>query len=251
MISLALAAGYATRMYPLTKHFPKPLLPVAGVTILDRLLSDLDRLDAIERHVVVSNHIFLGHFEDWLKRTPIKKPVALIDDGTQSNERRLGAVKDIQLAVEREGIADDLFVLAADNLLDFSLKALADEFQKDGVSRIFCYRETDGDRLRRCGVMTPDESMRVVRMIEKPQNPETDWAVPPFYLYARRDVPLIKEAIEGGANTDAPGSLVSWMCERTEIRAVPMPGRRVDVGSLAAYEAIRDVGLIMGPRGVI
>ncbi len=243
MISLALAAGYATRMYPLTEQFPKPLLPIAGVTILDRLLLDLDHLDAIDRHVVVSNHKFIAHFQDWLKSTPVKKPVTLIDDGTTDNEHRLGAVVDMQLAIEREGIMDDLFVLAADNLLDFSLKALVDAFAKDGVSRVFCYREPDAEKLRRCGVLTPDESMRVVRMAEKPEYPETSWAVPPFYLYAKRDLPLIKAAIEEGANTDAPGSLVAWMCRRAEIRAMEMPGRRVDVGSLSAYEAIREQGI--------
>ncbi len=243
MISLALAAGYATRMYPLTENFPKPLLPVQGTTILDRLLADLDRLDRIERHVVVSNHKFIGHFEAWRHETPLKKPVSLIDDGTTGNENRLGAVRDIQLAIEREAIDDDLFVLAADNLLDFSLQTLADAFATDCISRIYSYQERDPVKLRRCGVMTPDADMRVVRMAEKPQDPETNWAVPPFYLYSRRDLPLVRAAIEDGVHTDAPGSLVAWMCLKTAIRALEMPGRRVDIGNLSAYEAIKDKGI--------
>ena len=243
MISLALAAGYATRMYPLTENFPKPLLPVAGLTILDRLLMDLDRMDEVERHVVVSNHKFIDHFEKWKRETPLKKPIVLIDDGTTSNEDRLGAVRDIQLAVDREQIDDDLFVMAADNLLDFSLRALVDAFLQDGVSRIFCYREPDLAMLRRCGVVTLDDGFRAIRMVEKPQQPESNWAVPPFYLYARGDVPQIAKAIADGANVDAPGSLVSWLCERTEIKALEMPGKRVDVGSLEAYERVKVKGI--------
>ena len=239
MISLALAAGYATRMYPLTENFPKPLLPVGGIMILDRLLMDLDALPEIERHVVVSNHKFIDHFEDWRKRTPLKKPITLIDDGTTSNDNRLGAVRDIQLTIERECIDDDILVLAADNLLDFSLSVLVRAYDQSGASQIFCYREDDLSVLRRCGVATLSADFRVIHMVEKPSEPQSHWAVPPFYLYARRDLALIADAISGGVNVDAPGSLVSWLCERTEIRATEMPGKRIDVGTLEAYERLK------------
>lgn len=240
MISIALAAGYATRMYPLTENFPKPLLDVGGSTILDRLLWDLDGLDIIERHVVVSNHKFIDHFEAWRRVTPLRKPVTVIDDGTTGNDNRLGAVRDIQLGIDREHIDDDILVLAADNVLDFSLGALVSAHAKSGTSQIFCYDEPDMGVLRRCGVAEMDGDMRVVSMVEKPPEPKSHWAVPPFYLYAKKDVPLIAAAIEGGVNVDAPGSLVSWLCGRTDIRANVMPGKRIDVGSLDAYERLKD-----------
>ena len=195
MVTLALAAGYATRMYPLTERFPKPLLPVAGRTILDRLLKDLDGIEAVERHIVVSNHKFIGAFEDWRAGADLRKPVTLIDDGTMDNEGRLGAVKDIVLAIEAEQLDDDVFVLAADNLLDFSLGALVEGFMENRASRIFVYAEEDEQKLRRCGVATLDDAFRLVEMEEKPQRPKSRWAIPPFYLYAREDVKRIREAV--------------------------------------------------------
>ena len=240
MITVALAAGYATRMYPLTEDFPKPLLPVGGRTILDLLLCDLDEIEDVVRHVVVSNHKFIRHFERWAHETPLKKPVTLIDDGSISNESRLGAVNDLLLAIEREHLRDDLLVLAADNLLDFSLRALTDAFAKSGRSQLFCYHEADIAVLKRCGVATLDAQRRMISMEEKPPQPKSHWAVPPFYLFAAGDVGLIRDVVDEGIQTDAPGSLVAALCERAHIEAQQMPGRRVDVGNLEAYARVKD-----------
>lgn len=239
MISIVLCAGYATRMYPLTENFPKPLLPVWGSSILERLILDLDQIPGITRHVVVSNHKFIGHFEGWKKATDAKKPIALIDDGSTMNENRLGAVKDIALAIEKLHLNDDLLVAAGDNLLDFSLAALADSMKQHNASTIFCYHEPDPRVLRRCGVITPDENFRVLRMEEKPPEPATHWAVPPFYAYVQSDLPLMLSGIASGVNTDAPGSLPAWLCQRTPVYAAVMPGKRVDVGDLEGYERLR------------
>ena len=119
MKCLILAAGYATRLYPLTENFPKPLLEVQGKTILDHLIDDMDSLGMIDEYVVISNHKYAHHFEAWAK-TKLQK-VTVVDDGTDSNETRLGAVKDIQFAIDALGIEDDMLVIAGDNVLDFSL----------------------------------------------------------------------------------------------------------------------------------
>jgi len=119
MKCLILAAGYATRLYPLTENFPKPLLPVQGKAILDHLIDDIDTLGAVDEYVVISNHKFAYHFIEWADRINNKK-ITVVDDGTSSNETRLGAVKDIQFAIDALGIDDDMLVIAGDNLLDFS-----------------------------------------------------------------------------------------------------------------------------------
>ena len=120
MKCLILAAGYATRLYPLTENFPKPLLEVQGKTILDWLIEDIKTSNLVDEYVVISNHKFAHHFEKWAAD---KKKVTVVDDGTSSNETRLGAVKDIQFAIEKLGLDDDMLVIAGDNLLDFSLTA--------------------------------------------------------------------------------------------------------------------------------
>ena len=230
MISIIIAAGYATRLYPLTENFPKPLLKIGNSTILDRLLDDLDTIPDIERHVVVSNHKFISHFERWAQGRP---RVALIDDGTTANEHRLGAVCDLLLALA--DIDDDILVLAADNILDFSLKGFVDYFHDKRTSLIMCHHEPSLDKLRRTGVIAVDGQMRVLQMQEKPQEPVSHWAVPPFYIYAREDLPLIRTCLDHGCGHDAPGNLAHFLATRTTLHAWPMPGTRLDIGSLDTY----------------
>lgn len=235
MTGIILAAGYATRMYPLTLNFPKPLLEVGGKKIIDHLLEDGER-SGIERFIVVSNHKFISLFREWAEG---KDNVMVLDDGSVDNEHRIGAVKDIEFAIEKAGINDDTLILAGDNVLDFSLSSFIEYGKKKGTSCIMRHRETDKARLRKTGVVTIDQSDLVLSMEEKPKEPKSEWAVPPFYYYVKEDLPLIKEGIENGCGTDAPGSFVSYLAERRPVHAFLMPGKRFDVGSIEGYEKIR------------
>ena len=235
MTGIILAAGYATRMYPLTLNFPKPLLEVGGKKIIDHLLEDGER-SGIERFIVVSNHKFISLFREWAEG---KDDVMVLDDGSVDNEHRIGAVKDIEFAIEKAGINDDTLILAGDNVLDFSLSSFIEYGKKKGTSCIMRHRETDKARLRKTGVVVIDQSDLVLSMEEKPKEPKSEWAVPPFYYYVKEDLPLIKEGIENGCGTDAPGSFVSYLAERRPVHAFLMPGKRFDVGSIEGYEKIR------------
>lgn len=235
MTGIILAAGYATRMYPLTLNFPKPLLEVGGKKIIDHLLEDGER-SGIERFIVVSNHKFISLFREWAEG---KDNVMVLDDGSVDNEHRIGAVKDIEFAIEKAGINDDTLILAGDNVLDFSLSSFIEYGKKKGTSCIMRHRESDKARLRKTGVVTIDQSDLVLSMEEKPKEPKSEWAVPPFYYYVKEDLPLIKEGIENGCGTDAPGSFVSYLAERRPVHAFLMPGKRFDVGSIEGYEKIR------------
>ena len=235
MTGIILAAGYATRMYPLTLNFPKPLLEVGGKKIIDHLLEDGER-SGVERFVVVSNHKFISLFREWAEG---KDNVMVLDDGSVDNEHRVGAVKDIEFAIEKAGINDDTLILAGDNVLDFSLSSFIEYGKKKGTSCIMRHRESDKARLRKTGVVTIDQSDLVLSMEEKPKEPKSEWAVPPFYYYVKEDLPLIKEGIENGCGTDAPGSFVSYLAERRPVHAFLMPGKRFDVGSIEGYEKIR------------
>ena len=290
MKTITLAAGYATRLYPLTENFPKPLLEVGGKPILDHLIGDLDASGLVDGYIVVSNHRFASIFEDWAARpsarskgpgqdpqgatepgiaspkapagpsatgkgpggdpqgadhpgiarpTGQRKPnprISIVDDGTSTNETRLGAVRDIQLGIEAAGADDDLFVMAGDNLLSFSLCDFLSYAREKGTTCIMRYYEADPARLRKSGVAEVDASGRVLSMEEKPAQPKDHWCCPPFYYIARADVPKVAEAISSGCGVDAPGSFIAWLSARTTVHAWEMPGPRYDIGSLESYE---------------
>ena len=237
MKCLILAAGYATRLYPLTENFPKPLLEVKGKTILDWLIEDIDTLGEVDEYIVISNHKFAHHFNAWAEKC--SHNITVLDDGTCSNETRLGAVKDIQFAIDTLSLDTDMLVIAGDNLLDFSLTEFIKYAKKKGASAIMRYFESDEKRLLKSGVVTVDENDLITEMTEKSPTPATHWCTPPFYYYTRSDARLVKEGIEAGCGTDAPGSYIAWLCKQTKVYAMEMPGRRYDIGNLESYETVK------------
>ena len=237
MKCVILAAGYATRLYPLTENFPKPLLEVKGKTILDWLLEDIHSSGEVDRYVVISNHKFSGIFREWAEKHTL--PITVLDDGTESNETRLGAVRDVQFAIDELGLKDDLLVIAGDNLLDFSLKGFIEYQKEKETTCIMRYFEPDVQKLRKTGVAEVDRDGRILRMEEKPAEPKSHWCTPPFYIYKAEDVPLVKKGIENGCGVDAPGSFIAWLSGQTAVHAWEMPGRRYDIGNLASYEEVQ------------
>lgn len=238
MKCLILAAGYATRLYPLTENFPKPLLKIKEKTILDWLVDDIKTSEAIDEYVVISNHKFAGHFTEWTAGRPDDK-ITVVDDGTSTNETRLGAVRDIKFAVDSLGLDDDLLVIAGDNVLDFSLVSLIDYFKAKGTTCIMRFYEPSEQRLRKCGVVQVDGQDRILDMTEKPAEPKSHWCCPPFYVYTRQDARLIPEAIASGCGVDAPGSFIAWLAARVPVHAMEMPGRRYDIGNLESYKEVQ------------
>lgn len=237
MKCLILAAGYATRLYPLTKNFPKPLLEVADKTILDHLIEDIEQSGEIDEYIVISNHKFALAFEDWAKTKTQK--ITVVDDGTETNETRLGAVRDIQYAIEKLSLDSDMLVIAGDNLLDFTLTKFIEYAKGKNASCVMRYYEPDEQRLKKSGVATIDEDDRILHMIEKPQNPPAHWCCPPFYYYMAEDVKRIPKALDCGCGADAPGSYIAWLCKETKVYAMEMPGKRYDIGNLESYEKVK------------
>ena len=237
MKCLILAAGYATRLYPLTENFPKPLLTVGDKTILDWLIDDIDESGEVDEYVVISNHRYAANFEEWAKTKSVK--ITVVDDGTSTNESRLGAVKDIQFAIEKLSLDDDMLVIAGDNVLDFSLTRFIAYAKEKKTSAVMRYYEPSDEKLKKCGVVTLDENDKIIKMTEKSPTPETHWCVPPFYFYTASDAKLVKKGIESGCGTDAPGSYIAWLSGVTTVHAMEMPGKRYDIGNLESY---REVG---------
>lgn len=237
MKCLILAAGYATRLYPLTENFPKPLLTVGEKTILDWLVDDIDTAGVIDEYVVISNHKYAHHFDAWAK-TKVQK-ITVVDDGTDTNETRLGAVKDIQFAIEALELDDDMLVIAGDNVLDFGLTRFVHYAMEKKTSCIMRYFEAEEKKLSKCGVVEIDGNDCILSMEEKPQKPKSNWCCPPFYYYTREDAKLVKVGIESGCGTDAPGSYIAWLSSQTRVHAMEMPGKRYDIGNLESYENVK------------
>ena len=254
MKNIVIAAGYATRLGELTKNFPKPLLKIGENTILGRMLDDIDQISEIDEHIIITNHKFAGIFEEWARERSLHKvemtsdpsvissevekshkPITIVDDGTETNETRLGAVCDLLFAMEKLHIDDDMLVVAADNLLFFSFKEFVDFAREKGTSCIMCHEQPSIEKLQRTGVVELDDNMRVLGMEEKPQVPKSHWAVPPFYIYLRKDLDLVRQSVENGCGKDAPGNLAHYMVERTDIHAWKMTAGRFDIGSLDTY----------------
>ena len=235
MKNIVIAAGYATRLGELTKNFPKPLLKIGDNTILGRMLDDIDRIPEIDEHIIITNHKFAHIFEQWKLGTAYQKPINIIDDGTETNDTRLGAVCDLLFAMEKLGIDDDMLVVAADNLLFFSFKEFVDFANEKGTSCIMCHEQPSIEKLQRTGVVVLDDNNRVMNMEEKPEHPKSHWAVPPFYIYKKHDLELIRHSVENGCGKDAPGNLAHYMVDRTTIHAWPMSAGRFDIGSLDTY----------------
>lgn len=215
-----LCAGYATRLYPKTLHTPKALLEYQGKRILDYLIEDLKH-SFIDEIILVSNHKFYSLFLEYSKNKGIK----VIDDGSTCNENRIGAGNDLILGLQE--IDDDCLVMACDNLLDFSLSCFIDYFYIDKVSSIMCYKEKDEEKLKRTGQAVLCEN-RVMDFKEKPSISISNFAVPPFYIFNKEDIKVIK-GLKG--SYDSLGSIIEEVVNKIHLKAYKMVGKRLDLGN--------------------
>ncbi len=241
MKCVLLAAGYATRLYPLTRDLPKSLLPVGNRSILQRIMEKVERVAEIEEVVLVSNSRFFARFSEFAAAYRGAKRISVLDDGTTDNDNRLGAIADLKLAIDRLGIDDDLMVLAGDNLFDFDLADFASFFKGKKADCITTHRLEDVAELRRTGVIERADDGRVLSFEEKPAEPKSTWAVPPFYLYRRETLPMIARYLAEGNNPDAPGNFVPYLASRLPTFAFAFTGRRYDIGNMQSYEEAQRV----------
>jgi glucose-1-phosphate thymidylyltransferase len=227
MKAVLLCAGYATRLRPLTENIPKPLLPVGGRPMLDWIL---DRAgEGTDDVHVVTNARYADQFEEWARG----RPVAVHNDGTTTNEDRLGAIGDLRLTIERAGIDDDLLVIAGDNLFDFSLADYAAWWRgKDRASAVALYDVGDLLLASQYGVVELDEAERIVEFEEKPERPRSTLATTATYIFHREHVPLIGRYLDEGNPPDPPGRFIGWLLEREPVYGYRFEGEWLDIGDL-------------------
>jgi glucose-1-phosphate thymidylyltransferase len=226
--ALVLAAGYATRLYPLTLDRPKPLLEVGGRPILEHLLDQLP-LSELSTIYVVTNAKFAPHFREW--SAAHAAPIEVVDDGTTSEDDRLGAIGDLDLVIRMARIDDDLLVAAGDSLFTERL----DDFVRFGRERnaavTAVYDTGDLEAMTRLSSIEVDADSRVTSFEEKPERPVSTLAGIALYFYPRAALPLVAQYLAEGNNSDQPGRLVEWLYRRTPVYAWRVPGRWVDIGT--------------------
>jgi glucose-1-phosphate thymidylyltransferase len=233
---IILAAGYGTRLGELGQRLPKALLEVGGKPVIEYLL---DRLSAIglTEAVLVTNARFDGAFRDWVTSGGHPLSLELLCDGSTEPENRLGAVRDLALALERCRQDEAVFVTASDNLYTAGFGRLIDRYGEVVAPVTALIREEDETTLRRSGVAKLDADGRVELFVEKPAEPPSTFAAPPLYVYPpdiRRDITAF--LADPGVDHDAPGNLVAYLVGRRPVYGVVLEGKRHDIGSLASYE---------------
>lgn len=231
MKAVILAAGYATRLYPLTLDRPKALLPVGGRTMLDRLLEQLEAVDGLDEVYVATNSKFAGAFIDWAAGRRSGLRVLIVDDGTVDEETRLGAIGDLDLTIREARLDDDLIVLAGDNLFSESVAPFPAFALAKGGAALGVYDVGDLDAIRRYAVIELDADDRVTRLEEKPDEPRSTLAGIALYFYPRSVLGLVRQYLDEGNNPDQPGRLVQWLYPRTPVYGWRVPGQWYDVGS--------------------
>jgi len=230
MKALILAAGYAIRLYPLTETVAKPLLPLAGRPMLDYLLDKIREVPDIDEVHLVTNHKFAADFAEWASG----RGVTVHDDGTTSEDDKLGAIGDTQFVIERVGIDDGLLVIAGDNLFDYSLADATRWWQSKGAANaVVVYDVGDLELVKQYSNVELDENDRLTSFIEKPQEPNTTLAATAAYFYHRSLVPRIREYLDEGNSPDQPGRLVAWFVPRAPVYGYRVSGDWRDIGDAA------------------
>lgn len=237
MIAIILAAGYATRLYPLTENQPKPLLNIGDKPLVEHLTDKIQKIEEIKKIFIVTNHKFYPHFETWLRNYPCKKKIKIINDGTLRNEDRLGAIGDLFFVLKEENIKEDVLMIAGDNLFGFSLKRFISFFEKKNQTALaFCDLKEKNKVANKFGVGLLDKEKKVINFEEKPSSPKSTLAATCCYLISKKDLNKIAEYIQENRSQDNPGDFIKWLIKRQSVYGFIFSGYWFDIGSFEGLE---------------
>lgn len=241
MKAILLVAGYATRLYPLTKNMPKALLDIGGKAILTYIYEEIETLNAVDEVYVVTNHKFYDHFLKWSKEIKSSKKITVIDDGTTNENNRRGAIGDIKYTIDEKKINDDIIVIAGDNFFTYKLRDMYDYYNtiKDDC---VCVKQIDNvEELKAFAVANIDENNQIIQLEEKPQIPKTNIAVFATYIYKKSTINLFTEYLQQGNKPDAPGYFVEWLYRKKPVYTYEFKGECYDIGTAESYERVKNL----------
>lgn len=240
MKCILLCAGYATRLFPLTENFPKALLEIGGRPLLDYTLDEVNSIDKIDEIYLVTNKKYAPHFKAWADSKNNSKKITIFDDGTTTNENRLGAIGDIKFVIDQAKLDDDMLVIAGDNLFTFKLNDFV-KFQEERGGSAVCVKEETYEKLKGLGVVQVNDEMTIIGFEEKPAEPKSTLAAYAEYIYPRETLPTFDRYIAEGNNIDAPGRFVSYLYDKEQVSAFKFEGECYDVGTHAALAEVNEI----------
>lgn len=241
MKAIILAAGYATRLYPLTINKAKALLEVNKKPIIDYILDEIETIETVTEVIVITNDRFYNDFLEWSKNKKSAKPVKVINDGTNSEETRLGAIGDIRFLIEEEKIQDDVVIIAGDNLFTYKLKDMYNYFMQVDKDLLCAHKLDNPNELKRMAIALLDEKTKVIDLEEKPENPKSNLAVYATYMYKKETLPLFEQYIRSGNKPDAPGNFAAWLYKNKDVYAYIFEGECYDIGTHEAYAEVQEI----------
>lgn len=239
MKAIILAAGYATRLYPLTRNKAKALLPIGGKPMIDYIVEQMDTVAELDEIYVVTNSRFAAQFREWAAQAQSRLPISILDDGTTSDENRRGAIGDISFVINEKQIDDELMVVAGDNFFTYSLRDYVAYFHEKDCDCVCVKEWPDEKTLSQFGIALLSPDGRVLDIEEKPEQPKSNMAVFAAYLYKRDTVPLFAEYLAAGNKPDAPGNFPAWLYRRKEVYAYVFEGECYDIGTPESYEEVQ------------
>ena len=241
---IILAAGYATRLYPMTLTQPKPLLPVAGKPMIDYVLDNLAPIGEIDRIYVVTNAKFADHFQKWAddyRATKAKLNFTIVNDGSTDDTNKLGAIGDINFVLNKQKVDDDIIVVAGDNLFSVKLGEFGKVCREKKTPVLALYDVGNLEEIKKYNSITTDADGRITFFEEKPKNPVSTLTGIALYYYPKSTLPLIRQYIAEGNNPDQPGRLVQWLYPRTPVYTWRVPGLWFDIGSKETLEEANQI----------
>ena len=241
MKALILAAGYATRLYPLTKEYPKPLLEVKGKPIINYIIDKLGTVSEIDEIFIVTNSKFIRIFQKWAKLVKSSKKITLVSDLTKNNQDRLGAIGDINFVIKKQKIRDDLLVVGGDNLFSGSLKKFLNfSVRKNPVASLGLYKLKQKKDASRYGVVKLNASKQVISFEEKPKKPQSSFVAMCLYYMPEGQLNLINEYMRSKKiKTDATGSYIAWLKDKTDVYGYVFGGSWFDIGDYKYLNAAK------------
>jgi len=232
MKCVLLCAGYATRLYPLTLDRPKPLLPITGKPMIEHILDKIEKVDDIDEVLIVTNNKFFNDFRNWKRKHSLSKPIKIVNDETNSDDDKLGAVGDIGFVVKKEKIEDDVFIVGGDNLFKFDLRGLFELFKEKKASVIALYDVEDRSiAAGKYGVVEIDENNKITALEEKPENPKTSLVSTACYIFNEEDIEELKKSLAEGGKHDNLGDFIKWLVEKKELYGLIFKEKWFDIGS--------------------
>lgn len=229
--SIILCAGYGTRLYPLTLDRPKPLLPIANKPIIEHILEKIEKVDEIDEILIVTNNKFFNNFRNWKRRYSFSKPIKILNDNTNSEEDKLGAVGDIGFAIEKEGIEGDVFVVGGDNLFKFDLRNLFDFFKEKKTSVIALYDIRDKSiAATKYGIVELDKNNKITDLEEKPEEPKTTLVSTACYILTKKAIEELKKSLSE-SQCDNLGDFFKKLIKIKNVHGLVFKEKWFDIGS--------------------